>query len=231
MWVHLDSAPLGDSVLDLYGRDGVYMIRVDGWELMNGEYHESEDRLGELAARLVRTPDPEVLVGGLGLGYTLASLLRHLGRAGRVTVAEMSAAVIRWFGRIIGPRLLGALPDTIRIRHGDVLAVAAEGAAYDAILLDVDNGPRPLSAAGNAAIYAAEGLQALRRALKPGGILLVWSGFEDPDYVARARSAGFSPARLPVLRPGGAEPFHVIYVLSASPLAQDELDRFGLQPL
>ena len=232
-WVHVDSAALGDSVLDLYERDGVYMIRVDGWELMNGDYHESEDRLGELAARLARRPDPAILVGGLGLGFTLASLHRHLGGAGRVTVAELSEAVIRWFDRYTKPRTLGDHP--ARIRHGDVLAVAAEGSAegpaFDVILLDVDNGPEPLSAAGNAALYGAEGLATLRRALTPDGILMVWSAFEDPEFVGRARSAGFSPASLPVFRPGRAEPFHLVYVLSASPFLPGELDRFGLQPL
>ncbi|WP_052121354.1 spermidine synthase [Inquilinus limosus] len=225
MWVHVDSAACGDSVLDLYERGGLYMIRVDGWELMNGEYHESEDRLGELAAKLARRPDPAILVGGLGLGYTLASLHRHLGGAGRVTVAELSEAVIRWFDRYTGPRS----PHPARIRHGDVLAVAAEGTAYDVILLDVDNGPQPLSAAGNAALYGVDGLGTLRRALAPDGMLMVWSAFEDPDFVDRARSIGFVPARLPVFRPGRAEPFHLVYVLSATPFRQDELDRFGLQ--
>ncbi|MFE0756842.1 hypothetical protein ACFW16_22965 [Inquilinus sp. NPDC058860] len=228
-WVHVDSAALGDRVLDLYERDGVYMIRVDGWELMNGAYHESEDRLGELAARLARSPDPEVLVGGLGLGYTLASLVRHLGGAGRITVAELSEAVIRWFDRYTRPRSLGAR--SAGIRHGDVLAVAAEGSGFDIILIDVDNGPEPLSATGNATLYGASGLGTLRRALKADGILMVWSAFEDRDFVARARSAGFSPASLPVFRPGRAEPFHLVYVLSASPFLPDELDRFGLQPL
>lgn len=226
-WIHLDSAALGDSVLDLYERDGVYMIRVDGWELMNGAYHESEDRLGELAARLARSPDPEVLVGGLGLGFTLASLVRHLGGAGRVTVAELSGAVIRWFDRWTKPPSLG--DHSVRIRHGDVLAVAAEGPVRDVILLDVDNGPKPLSAAANAALYGPDGLGTLRRALKADGILMVWSAFEDPDFVARAQSIGFFPVRLPVFRAGRAEPFHLVYVLSAMPFRQDELDRFGLQ--
>jgi len=233
MWVHLDSAALGDSVLDLYERDGVYMIRIDGWELMNGAYHESEDRLGELAARLARRPDPDILVGGLGLGYTLASLVRRLGGAGRVTVAELSEAVIRWFERHTKPPSLGDHP--ARIRHGDVLAIAAEGSAegraFDVILLDVDNGPEPLSAPGNAALYGAGGLGTLRRALTPDGILMVWSAFEDPDFIARARSAGFFPASLPVFRAGRAEPFHLVYVLSAWPFPPDELDRLGLQPL
>lgn len=226
-WVHVDSAAFGDSVLDLYERGGLYMIRVDGWELMNGEYHESEDRLGELAARLARRPDPAILVGGLGLGYTLASLVRHLGGAGRVTVAELSDAVIRWFGRHTRPPSLGDHPAVIR--HGDVLAVAAEGPAYDVILLDVDNGPQPLSTAGNAALYGVDGLGTLRRALAPDGVLMVWSAFEDPDFVDRARSTGFVPAWLPVFRPGRAEPFHLVYVLSAVPFRQDELDRLGLQ--
>ena len=146
-WIHLDSAALGDSVLDLYERGGVYMIRVDGWELMNGDYHESEDRLGELAARLARRPDPDILVGGLGLGFTLASLHRHLGGAGHITVAELSEAVIRWFERHTKPPSLG--DHTARIRHGDVLAVAAEGPAVQAPDLQGGNHRKPHGAAAN----------------------------------------------------------------------------------
>jgi spermidine synthase len=229
-WIHLDSATQDGTVFDLYERDGIHMIRVDGWELMNGAFHQSEDILGELAARLARRSDPDILVGGLGLGFTLASLVRHLGGAGRVTVAELSAAVIRWFDRHTGRRLFDALPDHVRIRQGDVLALAGEG-LWDAILLDVDNGPQPLSAAGNSALYSAAGLAAFAARLKPDGALLLWSAFEDPGFVDRARAAGFAVTRRPVARAPDDGPFHVIYVLSRSAIPDHDLDGFGLERL
>ncbi|MEA2773963.1 MAG: hypothetical protein QOD93_6925, partial [Acetobacteraceae bacterium] len=115
MWTHIDSAWSEGNRLDLYERNGLHMIRVDGWELMNGEYHASEDQLGRLAGLLSNAPHPEILVGGLGLGYTLASLLEtlRLTRA-RITVAERSSAVLRWFGAHVNPLLAATLSPAVR---------------------------------------------------------------------------------------------------------------------
>src|SRR5271165_997047 len=101
MWTHIASASSEGHQLDLYERNGVHMIRVDGWELMNGLYHASEDQLGRLAGLLPSPPHPEILVGGLGLGYTLASLLKTLNAGirpapARITVAERSGAMVPW---------------------------------------------------------------------------------------------------------------------------------------
>lgn len=227
-WVHIDSVRQDDgTVLDLYERDGIYMIRADGWELMNGGFHLSEDVLGDLAVRLSPGPDPAILVGGLGLGFTLAALARRLDGRGRVTVAELSAAVICWFSQHTGRRLFDALPTNVQIRQGDVLALSAEG-PWDAIVLDVDNGPQPLAAAGNGALYSAEGLATFAARLAPGGVLLLWSAFEDATFIARANAIGFSVARRSVPGPGKDGTFHVIYVLSCAPIADP--DALGLQP-
>src|SRR5262249_52546404 len=104
-WQHLDSAPLHESTIDLYAAsDGSHMIRVNGLELMNSRYHRSEDLLGALAGRLVQGAAPRILLGGLGLGYTLASLVRSLGGVGHITVAEISDAVIAWFEAHFRPK-------------------------------------------------------------------------------------------------------------------------------
>ncbi len=211
MWRHLAQARIDGKAVDLYECHGVHMIRVDGLELMNGAWHESEDRLGALGASLTQGPDPAILVGGLGLGYTLASLTAHLKDRGRITVAELSADIIDWFERYVGPP---ALPDNVTLVHADVGTFLGGIAAWDLILLDIDNGPAAFSAAANDALYASAGLEACRKSLKPGGHLLLWSSFEDAGFVERAGAAGFVVAVEPVIMAGRAEPFHFIYVLT-----------------
>jgi spermidine synthase len=154
MWTHIDSAWSEGNRLDLYERNGLHMIRVDGWELMNGEYHASEDQLGRLAGLLSNAPHPEILVGGLGLGYTLASLLEtlRLTRA-RITVAERSSAVLRWFGDHVNPLLAATLSPAVRLVKSDVAAHLGVDRRWDVIVLDVDNGPEALSTTGNAVLY------------------------------------------------------------------------------
>ena len=192
-WTEIAKADAGGRELALYrGEDGVYMIRAGGLELMNGRQHRSEDLLGEMAARFAPGRSPHILVGGLGLGHTLAALVGALEGRGKVTVAEISADVIDWYERHFEPALLVARPDSLRIRHGDVAALLGSGQRYEAIVLDVDNGPQALVAASNDWLYGAEGLAALRSSLSANGVLLVWSGFEDAGFVVRARDAGFS---------------------------------------
>jgi spermidine synthase len=227
MWVHLDSATSGGSRLDLYERDGRHMIRVDGWELMNGDYHASEDRLGELAGRLV-PPRGAILIGGLGLGYTLASLLATQERP-RVTVAERSSAVLGWFAHHVNPRLAASLPPEVRLIESDVADQIGAGQCWDVIVLDVDNGPAALSAPGNAAFYDAAGLARWRDSLAPGGHLLLWTSFEDLDFVARADAAGFAVTRQIVAFPARVDQAHLLYVLSRKPLAAAERRRLGLE--
>src|ERR1700758_2849915 len=159
MWTHIDSAWSEGNRLDLYERNGLHMIRVDGWELMNGEYHASEDQLGRLAGLLSTAPHPEILVGGLGLGYTLASLLETLILTlASIPVAERSSAVLRWFGAHINPLLAATLSPAVRLVESDVAAHLGVDRRWDVIVLDVDNGPEALSTAGNAVLYETPGL-------------------------------------------------------------------------
>jgi spermidine synthase len=233
MWTHIASAESEGSRLDLYERNGVYMIRADGWELMNGEFHASEDQLGRLAGLLPSAPDPAILLGGLGLGYTLASLLETLrDRSGpvpaRITVAERSGAVLRWFGTHINPRLAAALPSGVHLIESDVAACLCGDGRWDVIALDVDNGPEALSAPGNAVLYGEAGLARCRDSLAPAGHLLLWSGFEDPAFVERARAVSFSVTRQSMPLPNRTDQAHLLYVLSREPLSSPDRDRVGL---
>src|SRR5208283_1834684 len=206
MWTHIASASSEGNQLDLHERNGVYMIRADGWELMNGAYHASEDQLGRLAGLLPSASHPAILLGGLGLGYTLASLLETLHKRfgptpARITVAERSGAVLRWFGTTINPRLAAALPSGVCLIESDVVACLGVDRRWDVIVLDVDNGPEALSPPGNAMLYGEDGLARCRDSLAPSGHLLLWAGFEDLDFVARARAVGFSVTRQSIALP------------------------------
>lgn len=233
MWIQIASAVSEGSQLDLYERNGLYMIRVDGWELMNGAYHASEDELGRLAGMLRRSSHAAILVGGFGLGYTLVSLLETLrdgdcGPLPRITVAERSGAVLRWFGAHINPRLVAALPSGVRLVESDVAAHLGVGRNWDIIVLDVDNGPVALSTPGNAMFYDACGLARVRDSLAPAGHFLVWSSFDDLDFIERARVAGFSVTRKYIPFPNRLDQAHLLYVLSREPLSEAERDRAGL---
>jgi spermidine synthase len=233
MWTQIDSASSDGNRLDLYERNGLHMIRVDGWELMNGEYHASEDQLGRLAGLLSNAPNPKILVGGVGLGYTLANLLKTLNNGisliqGRITVAERSSAVLRWFGTHINPRLAATLSPSVRLVEGDVVAHLGVDRCWDVIVLDVDNGPEALSTAGNAVLYEKHGLARCRDSLAPSGHLLLWAGFEDLAFVERARAVGFSVTRKFIPLPNRPDQVHVIYVLSREPLSCADRDRVGL---
>ncbi len=231
MWTHLATATTDGNQLDLYARDGVHMIRVDGWELMNGAFHASEDQLGRLAGLLPATGCPAILVGGLGLGYTLARLIDTLAERRippAITVAERSAAVLSWFATHINPRLAATLPPGVRLIESDVADHLGADGRWDIIVLDVDNGPAALSTPANAALYGPQGLARLRDSLTPAGHLLLWSSFEDPDFVARAHAAGFAVTRQPIPLPNRPDAAHGLYLLSRQPLSAADRLRAGL---
>jgi len=212
-WMLIESATERDAVLELYGRDGRFMIRANGLELMNGFSHESETALGVFAAELAPSGGARFLVGGLGLGYTVTALLEALGDRGNVTVAELSSAVISWFRRHVKASVLPREPDNLTIVNADIAAILAEPDRYDAIILDVDNGPEPLVTAANASLYARDGLRMLHGCLSDRGVALLWSGFESRDFVARAKECGFAVTCEPFKRER-ADLDHYIYVLT-----------------
>lgn len=196
-WILLGSAaiPGNGGELRLYRRAEEFSIRiVGGGELMNSRMHGSEEALAELAcARLADRARPRVLIGGLGMGFTLAAALKNLGPAAEVVVAELVAAVVEWNRGPLGAEAGQPLDDArARIEVIDVARLLRAAAQdYDAILLDVDNGPEGLTHKGNDWLYSAAGLNAAYSALRPGGVLAVWSAGPAPDFADRLRKQGF----------------------------------------
>jgi len=185
----------GPSVMALMRRAEEYVIRVDGRELMSNAAYASEEALAELAcARIADRGKARVLVGGLGMGYTLAAALRALGEDARVVVAELVPAVVRWNRGPLGHLAGNPLDDPrAEVREGDVAdLIRAPDAPWSAILLDVDNGPSGLTRFTNNWLYTPAGLDAAHAALEPGGVLAVWSAFPDDGFTRRMRRAGFA---------------------------------------
>jgi spermidine synthase len=163
-------------------------------ELMNSRLSGSEEALATLACRRIEAVKrPHLLIGGLGMGFTLRAALAVLGSEARIMVAELVPAVIAWaqgpMAEIFGDSLTD--PRT-SIREGDVVdVIQSHASAFDAILLDVDNGPEGLIRKANDALYDPKGLKAIRRALRPRGVLAVWSSGPNPAFTKRLRDAGF----------------------------------------
>lgn len=191
------SIPGSRDELILSRRGSEYSIKISGYvsELMNSRVHGSEDALAEYACALL--PDREhasVLIGGLGMGFTLAAALQALGEGATVTVAELVPEVFEWNQ---GPLSMCAgypLKDPrARVQLTDVAELLKAGrATYDAILLDVDNGPEGMTHSDNDWLYSLPGLRAARQALKPQGVLAVWSAEGDDRFTARLSKAGFN---------------------------------------
>jgi spermidine synthase len=186
--------PGADGELKLYRRGDEFAIRIGGAELMNSEVHASEDALAEAACE--RLPDrtrPRILVGGLGMGFTVATALRQLGARAKVVVAELVPAVIEWNHGPLGHLAGYPLRDRrVEVREGDVaLLLRNGGGQYDAILLDVDNGPDGLTTRANDRLYSDKGLQVAWSALRPDGVLAVWSVSPDNAFAKRLRRTGF----------------------------------------
>lgn len=186
------AAPDG-SVLKLYRHDGAYAISVDGQELMSTRRHHSEDVLAELVCEPLREREgARVLIGGLGLGFTLKAALRTLAPDAEVVVAEIVEEVIRWNQDPGYAISTDALRDArVDLRHADVADVLqASPGAFDAIMLDVDNGAAALTTKRNAGLYRAEGIRRAAAALRPGGRAAYWSATEDPAFETALRRAG-----------------------------------------
>lgn len=192
----LDRAAAPDGTpITLHEHDGALLIRVGGVELMSTRQHHSEERLAELACAGLRDRRrAAVLIGGLGLGFTLRETLRHVADDASVVVAELIPAVIAW-NRDPALGLAADVIDDPRVEivTGDVAAVlAGSRGRFDGVMLDVDNGARGLTAAANDGLYLAVGLGAARAALKPRGRLAVWSAGADPRFAVRMEEAGFA---------------------------------------
>ena len=202
------ASPGGELVLSRRGDE--YSIRVAGVELMTSRDHGSEDELGRRTAARILAARPRVLIGGLGMGFTLRAALDALPAGARVDVVEIVPAIVRWNRGELAALARDPLADPrVTVIEADVARVIRDAkAAYDAIVLDVDNGPDAVYE-GNAALYRQRGLAAARAALVPGGWLAVWSSFRSSTFTRWLEQAGFA-AELATLRSthrGGATHF------------------------
>ncbi len=188
--------PGNGGELRFHQRGDDYAIEVVGirGDLMNSAIHGSEDSLAELAiARLPSKQSARVLVGGLGMGYTLAAALKHIGPKGQVVVAELVPEVIQWNRGPLGAKAGDPMLDPrANVRLVDVAVIIREKKeAYDAILMDVDNGPEGLTQAKNRWLYTMAGLKATYDALRPNGVLGIWSTDPDSPFTKRLGRSGF----------------------------------------
>lgn len=203
------------SALSLYERDGAYVIRVDGVELLSTRRHHSADALVELVcAPLAGQPNARVLIGGLGLGFTLRAALQQLALDAHVVVAEPVEAVIDWNRNPEYPLAGRAMvDDRVEVRHIDVARVLREtGGAYDAIILDVDNAADPMTTAGAAALSRGPGIHLAVGALKPMGRVGYWSTDDTPKFENVLKHAGLEVTVSRVRAHSTSGPWHTLYV-------------------
>ena len=216
-WQHLDTAKVpGDGgELKLMRRGSEYSIMTGSTELMNSRLSGSEEAMATLAfERIGQRPKARLLIGGLGMGFTLRAALAAFGPDARIVVAELVPAVVTWARGPLGELHGASLDDPRVILHqGDVgEAIRAEEAAYDAILLDVDNGPGGLSRKENDGLYSRKGLAEAQRALRPGGVLEVWSSTRDSNFTRRLKQAGYAVEEIGVRAHKGRGARHVIWI-------------------
>lgn len=212
----IGTADVPDGVqLRLMQRGREFTILLDRNELMSTRVSGSEEALATMSCeRLEGRPAPDLLIGGYGMGFTLRAALAVLGSDARVVVAELVPEIIEWAR---GPmhELTGDCLDDPRVVLVDddvAMLINAAREGYDAILLDVDNGPDGLTRRGNDRLYSDQGLQAAKQALKPRGVLAVWSASPDAKFAARLRSNGFAVDEVKVReRSNGKGAHHVIW--------------------
>ena len=217
-WLLLDTAdmPGGGGELRLKQRGREFSIMLGAIELMNSRLSGSEEALATLVCeRLQPRRAPEILVGGLGMGFTLRAALSALGPDARIVVAELVPAIIAWARGPMAEIFGGSLGDPrLALHEGDVGPyIAAHSTRFDAILPDVDNGPEGLTRRANDSIYDLAGLMAARTALRPGGILAVWSSGPDATFTQRLRRTGFHVEEIGLRATGGKRGArHVIWI-------------------
>lgn len=195
-WVHLDKVKTPDGgELRLLRRGDEFSIMLDSISLMNSRISGSEEALATLAGeRLAGRDKPRILIGGLGMGFTLRAALEKFAPDAAIVVSELMPAVVTWARGPMADLFAGSLDDPrVAIRQDDVAdVIRRERGGFDAILLDVDNGPDGLTQAANDGLYSARGLSEARAALRPGGLLAVWSQGPDEAFARRLRKAGFA---------------------------------------
>jgi spermidine synthase len=219
-WTQLGEAPIpgtGKTLLLFRGKDDFSIKISGGFELMNTRKHASEDALGSLPCkRLKQTETARVLIGGLGMGFTLAAVLAEVGPGAEVTVAELIPEVVEWNRGPLGE--LNGMPlddPRTRIHVGDVAKLLRRSrGCFDVIALDVDNGPEGLTKSANDWLYSMSGIAAAQDALSPTGILAYWSADPDQDFHDRLRCCGFVVEEVSVFAHGKKGTRHTIWLAS-----------------
>jgi spermidine synthase len=216
-WVQLDSAKLpdGSGELRLKQRGAEFSIMLGSNELMNSRLSGSEEALAMLSCDRIRgRSHPRILIGGLGMGFTLRAALGAAAADAEIVVAELIPAVIAWARGPMRSVFGDCLDDPrVRIHEGDVgELIRAQNAAYDAILLDVDNGPEGIVHKPNDRLYDRTGLVCAYRALRPKGVLSVWSSGPDHGFTRRLRDSGFSVEEIKVRARAKSGARHVIWI-------------------
>lgn len=206
--------PGGDE-LRLYRRGDDFIIAIDRNELMSSRMSGSEEALATMTCdRLRSAKGASLLIGGYGMGFTLRAALATLGPDAKIAVAELVPGIIEWARGPMAELAAGCLDDPrVELILGDVSkAIGAATRRYDAILLDVDNGPDGLTREANEGLYSAAGLATAKAALRPGGILAIWSAAPDARFTRRLTAAGFQVEEVGVrARSNGKGPRHVIW--------------------
>lgn len=218
-WIHLASTPIpGGGSLELFQHVRDYAIRLGREDLMNSQTHGSEGALARLAWERRRPAGPvDVLIGGLGMGFTVAAALQASGSEDRIQVVELVPGVVDWNRGPLAHLAGHPLKDPrVRVDIDDVGAVLRRRtAAYDIILLDVDNGPHGLTTPANHWLYGDAGLRAARAALRPGGVYAVWSAGPDDAFTRRLKQRGFAVEAVRVPAHGSRGRKHVIWLAIA----------------
>ena len=214
--IHLGTAHVPGGVeIRLYQRGADFMILLPTDELMSSRMRNSEERLATMTLeRLAGNPAPRLLIGGYGMGFTLRAALAAAPQRARITVAELLPEIVEWARGPMAALTAGCLDDprvTLEVR--DVAeTIAFDTGHFDAILLDVDNGPDGVVRKENDRLYSRAGLATTFGALRPGGVLAVWSAADDAGFTRRLRGAGFNVEMVTVkARPNGKGPRHVIW--------------------
>jgi spermidine synthase len=210
----IDSVASPDGAhFQLYRRGFDYVIHVDGVELMSTRVHHSEEALAHRALERIDRKTCRVLVGGLGMGFTVAAALSTLGPDCRVVVSELIPAIVAWNLKYLGPVSGSPLEDErVSVLEGDVEQAIRDEGPWDAILLDVDNGPEALSHSSNGRLYSAVGLRTAFDSLRSEGVLSVWSAGPDHRFARRMRAAGFTLEEHAVRARRGRGAHHTVWV-------------------
>jgi len=219
-WTLLGEAPIpgSEKTLLLYKGKDDFSIKISGgFELMSTRKHASEDALGSLPCKRLKQADAaRVLIGGLGMGFTLAAVLKEVGAGAEVTVAELIPEVVEWNRGTLGDFSGRPLDDSrARVHIGDVAKLLRTSReCFDVIVLDVDNGPEGLTKRANDWLYTMSGIAAAQGALSPTGILAYWSADPDPAFHDRLRCCGFLVEEVSVFAHGNKGTRHTIWLAS-----------------